>query len=372
MNSRFATLPDRSSLRKLAIALLALGLVAGAGCAGIAESGGNDTAPNATEPDVNGTDANGTDVSLSGVSLIDHVPAEQNLVIHVNASITEDATTQAFLEAGSEEAEEQSEETPEQAPENVGEGEFQQSLDEFEDSTGLDPREFEEAIYFGEFSDVPDSVESASAEEQFGLLANTDWTTAELTGAIESNDSIEMEELDYEESGVYYELTNAENPEEDPLYLGVLGDGAYVVGVESTVEGSLDVAYADGDALSGTLREAYNSTRDGYATVAMTIPDDAGDETTGPGAQISSNMEVLTGTYYTEDGEIGVEGQITMSSANYATQLSASASILLAQAEQSEDAPAALQHLEIEQDGNAVVFNYASDVETLIDVADSA
>ncbi|GAB3689660.1 hypothetical protein GCM10028857_25250 [Salinarchaeum chitinilyticum] len=375
--TRIPSLPARSTLRKLGIALLVLGVIAGAGCTGIASDGGNGTDPNGTAAsgtNAAGTTASGANASLEGVSLIDHVPAEQNLVIHVNGSIAEDATTQAFLQAGGEAAEQQSEATPEQTPEDVDGAELQGSLDEFEESTGLDPREFEEAIYFGQFDDVPESVEAADAEEQFGLIANTGWTTAELTDAIESNDSIEMEALDYEESGVFYELTNAENDAEDPLYLGLLGDGAYVLGVESTVEGTLDVAYADGDALSGTLRDAYDDTRDGFATVAMTIPEDenAGGATTGPGAEISNNMEVLTGTYYTEDGEIGVEGRITMSSENYATQLSATASIFVTQAEQNEDAPAALQHLEIEQDGNVVIVNYGSDVETLIDLTDSA
>ncbi|WP_248517520.1 hypothetical protein [Salinarchaeum laminariae] len=359
MRNRRSWLPDGSTIRTLAIAVLVLGLVAGAGCAGISDSGGNGTDPT----------TNDTDVALPGVSLIDHVPAEQNLLVHVNTSVTQDATTQAFLEAGSEQAEEE-EEVSEEA-EDVDQEEFQESLDEFESSTGLDPREFEEAIYFGEYDEVPGSVDDANADEQFGLIANTDWTTAELTGAVESNDTIHIEALEYEESGVFYELTNDAESAEDPLYLGVLGDGAYVLGVESSVEDTLDVAYADGDALSGTLRDAYNSTRDGYATVTMTVPENTGEDQTGMGADVAQNMEVLTGTYYTEDGELGLEAQVTMSNENYATQLSAAASILTAQAGQSEEAPDALQHLSVEQNGAHVVFNYASDVETLIDAADS-
>lgn len=432
MSLRLPARPERSTLRKLGIALLVLAVVAGAGCAGISDGGSNDTDveepgvngsdANATDPGADASDSNGTDgddgsdgtdsdtddtesdtddtdsdtddsdsdtddtdsdtddsdsdeneteTSLDGVSLIDHVPAEQNLVMHVDASISEDATTQEFLEASSEQAEEEPEETPDETPDDVDEEEFQQSLDEFQSSTGLDPLEFEDAIYFGQYDETPDSVESADVEEQFGLIANTGWTTAELTDAIESNESIEMTELDYQESGVYYELTNVENPEEDPLYLGMLGDGAYVIGVESTVEGSLDVAYADGDALSGTLRDAYDES-DGYATFAMTVPEDFAENSTGTGSQIAQDLEVVAGTYYTEGDELGLETRLTMGEESTATDLSAMASLFKTEAEQSEDAPEALQHLEVEQDGSTVIFDYASDVETLIETADSA
>lgn len=365
MNARMLRTPDRSTLRLFGIALLVLALVAGAGCAGLSDDAGG-----------NATDANGTNVSdaeLGTATLIDHVPAEQNVVMYTNLSITEDETTREFFRASEDEAEEQAEE--QQSLEDVQREEFQQSLDEFENETGLDPREFNEIMLFGQYDEGSLSEPFASSDtedERVGYIANTGWSTEELMAAVESNDSITIESLDYQESGVLYELTSTEeNGEEDPLYVGILAEGTYVMGTESPVRASLDTVYADGDALSGTLRDAYNRTEDGYVKVAFTLPEDQAPGTTSASNQFVQNAEAVSGAYYTEGEELGFEGRLTMSSEDVATQIKAGADIYLAQARQDAENAEAIEPLSVEQEGSDVTFDYSADVETLVELVES-
>lgn len=364
MDARILRTPDRSTLRLFGIALLVLALVAGAGCAGLDDGGGNETDP------MNGTNAtNGTDAETGDVDMIDHVPAGQNMVMYMDVSVTEDETTREFFEATEDEAEEES-------PDDVEREEFEQSLDEFEAETGLDPREFNEVMLFGQYDEeaVSDPLASSNADEdEFAYIANTGWSTDELMGAVESNDSVRMESVDYEESDVLYELTSTEeSDEEDPLYVGVLSEeGSYVMGTEASVRASLDTAYAEGDALSGTLRDAYDRAKDGYVKIAMTLPEDQTPGTTSASNQFVQNTEAVSGVYYTEDEELGFEGRLTMNSEEVATQIKTGADIYLTQAREDAENAEAIEPLTIEQDGPDVTFDYAADVETLIELAES-
>lgn len=332
------TLPERTTLRKLGIALLAMALLAGAGCSGA----------------VLGGDGGGS----GGADLIEYVPADQTVVMEFDMAITQDQTTQQLMAASEDD--------------QASQEDLQQSLSEFEDETGLDPSGFNSVMIYGQSNGVT-SVSGASSEEDVGVLLDTEWSVEEIRSAIESNESVRLEEQDYSESGVFYRVVNEDSTDDQQTYLGVHGDGVYVIGTEAPVRNSLDVTYADGNALSGTLREAYDNTRDGYLTFAMTMPENAGSGG-GMGSSMTQDVQAMTGVYYTNGDTVGLEGRIIMSSEQSAQNLQQGVQMLLmsyGSDSQNPELAEALQNLEVSQDGTDVTFTYESDVQTLIEASES-
>lgn len=339
MSIRQVPVPERTTLRKLAVALLAMSLVAGAGCSGtvLGGSGGGGS---------------------GGADLVEYVPANQNVVMEFDMAIMQDGTTQELLAASEDDA--------------ASQDDLDESLSQFEAETGLDPSGFNSLLVYGQTEGVTTSVEGAS-DENVGIVVDTDWSTEEVMSAIESNDSTTLEAQEYAESGVLYQLVGSSTDDEE-TYLGVHGDGVFVFGTESQVRNSLDVTYADGEALSGTLREAYENTRDGYLTFAMTMPEDA-NTGSGMGASMAQDVEALTGVYYTDGNSVGMEGRIVMSSESSAQELSRGMGMLLTTYSSDESLDEgtrqALENLEVSQSGTDVTFTYESDVETLIEASES-
>jgi hypothetical protein len=341
MSIRQVPFPERTTLRKLAVALLAMSLVAGAGCSGtvLGGSGGGGS---------------------GGADLIEYVPANQNVVMEFDMAIMQDGTTQDLLAASEDDA--------------ASQEDLDESLSEFEAQTGLDPSGFNSLLVYGQTEGMTTSVEDAS-DENVGIVVDTDWSTEEVMSVIESNDSASLEEQEYAESGVFYQFVGSSTDDGQETYLGVHGDGVFVFGTESQVRNSLDVTYADGEVLGGTLRDAYDNTRDGYMTFAMTMPEDASPGT-GMGGSMTQDVEALTGVYYTDGNSVGIEGRIVMASESSAQELSRGMGMLLAtysgDDSLDEGTRQALENLEVSQSGTDVTLTYESDVETLIEASESA
>lgn len=336
MRNQLPSTPERATFRKLGILLLALALVAGAGCSGTV-LGGSD-----------GDDG-------SGGEPIEYVPADQNVVVEFDMAIAQDPTTQRLVSEGEDETESQ---------------ELRESLSAFEAETGLDPSGFNSMLVYGQTDQTTTSVDEASSQEDFGAIVETDWSTDELTSAIESNESVSLVEQDYTESGVLYEVQSETDDSDEEVYLGVHGDGVFVIGTEDPVRNSLDVTYDGGNALEGELRDAYDDTRDGYVTFAMTLPEqDTGSQGSLAGSMTNS-LGALTGVYYTDDGTIGVEGRMGTESKDIATTLNVTIHNQLASFQDDPQYSQALQYLEVSTDGSDLVLTYEADVETILEASD--
>lgn len=332
MSKTNSTMPGRSTLRKLGIVLLVLALAAGAGCSGI------------TGGDGGGGDAN----------LLENVPQEQNVLIEIDMDLLTDDTTQQLMQEGGDEGEAPSEQ------------DLDEGFSEIEEETGLDPRDVHRVLVFGQTDDVADPMASSGANEQVGILVSTDWSVEELNEAFQGEGDSELEEQDYEESGVFYRVSD--EGDDDPTYLGVLGGGTYVLGDEASVRASLDTEYAGAGPLDGELVDAYESTSDGLVTMAMLMPQD---EQVGGTSQFGE-IRAFTGVYYTSGSDVGLEGRLIFASADDAQQFQQLVQFAMMGAQDDPELAELMNNLDVSQDGTDVTFTFESDVETLVEASDSA
>lgn len=338
MRTRERSTFGRVSVRNLGILLLVGALAASAGCIGVLDDGGGD------DP-------------------IEHVPADQNAVVEVDADVIGDETTWQLLAAGNEEESE----VPTEA-------ELDDVFASAEAEAGLDPRDVERVLLFGQtdeaVQDVDDPVEAAQGDdERVGFVVETDWQRENVSRALEELGETTLTEASYDpQQGVLYRVTESDD---DPAYLGALGGGTFVFGDEASVRGSLDTEYAGADSLGGDLRDAYENTRDGLVTVAVALPEEQQGST---GSELGE-FNAMTGVYYTDGGTVGVEGRLALGSESDAREISGGLTMRLAGY---QDDPALdertrrlLGNVEFSQDGSDVVVTYESAVETLIEAAES-
>lgn len=322
------------SVRKLGILLLVLSLAVGAGCTGVLDDG-----------------------SSGNANLVDNVPEDQNVLVEVDMDLLEDDTTQRLFEQSGDE----SEEAPSQA-------DVQAAFAYVEAETGLDPADVQRVLVFGqsdEVTDVQNPTETAGGNERVGILVSTDWSQTDVTAAFQNASESSLEEQSYDaQDGVFYRLTGGET-DDDPSYLGVLGDGTFIVGDETSVRASLDTEYAGASSLSGDLRDAYENTRDGHVSAAVLIPEE--DRSTQLG-----EMRAMTGVYYTTGDTVGFEGRLVTDSSDTAEGMKNGLDVMLAGVGDDPQMQELLNNLEISQSGSDVTFTYESDVETLLENAESA
>jgi hypothetical protein len=150
------------------------------------------------------------------------------------------------------------------------------ALDRIEDETGLDPRQLNELITFGE----------VGADDSFGAVVWTDWSESDLVDAAEWNDT-EATETTYEGKTLY------DGGEDD--WIGVLDDGVFALGTENSVKSVVDTHSGDADAVGGDVRSAYEQTRDGYVRFAFEVPDEAVPEDSSGQFDVSVFSSVQTG-----------------------------------------------------------------------------
>lgn len=331
----------RVSVRKLGILLLVVALAASAGCTAVLDDGeGGSSDP------------------------IENVPADQNVLLEVDADVIGDETTWQLLAAGNEEE-----------SDVPTESELDDVFAVAETEAGLDPRNVERVLLFGQtdeaVQDVDDPVEAAqSDDERVGVIVETDWQRENVTRALDELSESTLTEASYDpQEGVLYRVT--ESDDDDPAYLGALGGGTFVFGDEASVRASLDTEYDGADSLSGDLRDAYENTRDGLVTMATVLPEEQQDSASSQVGEFNA----MTGVYYTDGSTVGLEGRLAMGSDSDARQLSQGLSVGLAgfQNDDSLDPQTRqlLENVEISQDGSDVVLTAEADVETLIEASES-
>lgn len=139
----------------------------------------------------------------------------------------------------------------------------------FENRTGLDPLAATALLVF----------EVAGNGSAIGYIVDGNWSEDAFLDTLEETTDREYDrQTTHEESVIYVPVApnddeDAEDDEGDEngtesVFVGVHGDGRYVVGDEAAVSASLDVRYGDADPLSGPVRNAYDETADAPLTVA--------------------------------------------------------------------------------------------------------
>lgn len=141
------------------------------------------------------------------------------------------------------------------------------ALDEYEDDLGLDPRAVTTIVSFGEYGGEQSyGVAGALDQSYAGMIVESDWTTDDVEDAI-SDQGMEYTEDEYGDTTVF-------EPEyEQSVWVGVLGEGAFVFGTQDAMEDAIDVANGDDDGIDADLKDAYDKSRDGLARFASDVPE---------------------------------------------------------------------------------------------------
>ena len=215
------------------------------------------------------------------------IPARSNVVMSMSfdALLEDDAIRSAVNSGLSNGAPEDS-----MVPTSVSEA-FQMA----EEQAGVDPRNLNEVVLFGESSD-----EDGEESEYVGWLAYTDWSQSELQTLIEEESEGDITTEEYEGTTVYV----TDDMDDTTERVAILSDGTIVLGREGATNDVIDIRNGNGDAISGDILSAWNATTGDYATFAVDItPEDLPDGQAEASAPTVRNIEYAYGSVYA-DGEI--------------------------------------------------------------------
>ncbi|WP_049924391.1 hypothetical protein [Halopiger djelfimassiliensis] len=285
----------------------------------------------------------------------EHAPEGSDLLVHADMAMMEDGDNQRIMDA-----------LVQQGADTDG---HQDAFAEFENETGLDPEDAQQVLFFADLS-------KDSMDENAGFVVYSDWDTDTVISAVEDDEDTDYEQTEYEGESVLYEPT--EEPEfGSVMYVGDLGDGKYVFGDEKGVRSSLAIEYGDGKAVSGDVRDAYDDTRDGHVTMAATLPDETvpnNDDPFTPNEidfEPFHNVSTITGVYYTDDGNAGLEMQLNAETEDDAIDVADVTDGAISVASGSlddDDLKDELRKIETEQDGSTVDVTYETSVDKIVEL----
>ena len=298
-------------------------------------------------------------VVLSGpanATAVDQVPDGVDTVVRVDMAITNDTVTQELARAGLNST------GPMGGPDNldaVG--------TEVDSRTDLDPQAISEVVIFGKVNQSA----AESEEEYVGVVVHADWETEEFLESAE-NDTESVAPTEYERT-TYNGQTVLEPVGEnaaDDEWVGVLGDGQFVLGTEAAVTDSIDVATGDAERFDGKLRSAYEETAPGLVKFAVTVPENSipAEQTGGIDTGSYQSVETIAGSYYTTQTGAGVEvrlGATGTEGAKDVADVTDGALSIGAGTVQNETAKDALRAVEVERDGQVVTVSYEESVDSL-------
>ncbi|MFC4542910.1 DUF1818 family protein [Halosolutus amylolyticus] len=251
----------------------------------------------------------------------------------------------------------------------------------FENRTGLDPLAADELLVF----DVAPEDEAG-----VGYVVDGDWTADELVAAIEGTTGVEYDRRTVHDEPVLYEPAAEldggadDEPAGEATFVGVHGDGRYVVGDEAAVRASLDVRYGDADAVSGPVRDAYDDADDAHVTVASDqsgsiVPEQFEEFAPGLDFEVFDEVEATTRTYDATDDGVAVDAGMHVADEATAAELrdvvrgllgylmeNSVAQELIAGEEITDE----LEAVEVTHEGTSVWLSYEGDVDAILRLLD--
>lgn len=249
---------------------------------------------------------------------LEEIPEGVDGVVHMKSGILEDPTTEELMNGVIDMAANNTA-GQEDAPDS-----WDEVLQEVDNESELDPEKFHSATMFVRTANVTEAEDALDPENQYaGVIVQSDYTWSELRQTTENQTETEFEEQSYSGVTVYV----AQSDLDRGMWVADMGNGKFVFGPEQAVKDVIDTSEGDSEAFSGQLREAYDSTTDGYITAAFTVSDaqqdaigDAAAEEAGFGAMLVPDAQVVTMSYHTEDDQMTLETRLSMGSTEEAEQ----------------------------------------------------
>lgn len=295
---------------------------------------------------------------------LDTVPEGVDGVMHFESGVLTDQTTETLMdgviEMGAEEAGDMDVDEPES---------WQEALDQFEAETDLSVDGFDSVTTFAKTQEMSEDQDYA------GFIVQSDWTWEELVEASE-DEMDDLEEDSYSGVTVYVD----EEAVDEVTWIADLGDGTFALGPKKVVTDIIDTRQGNMDAFSGELRDAYESTTDGYMKGAFVMTDQqatmasqAAAEEAGFSAALVPEFKAMTMSYYTDGNEMNVDTQMTMDTEGEAEQFASLLEpIIGVPMENQSPSPGedplgwASSNLELSQEDTSVTLTFASTPEELL------
>jgi len=273
---------------------------------------------------------------------IDYVPEDAETVVRIDMTITDDRTTQLLAVVSGASA--------------PGAGNGSDIRTAFQNETGIDPDPTEEVVLFS----ADNSVTNTSAYH--GTIVHTEATTAAAVEDIRNATDERYETTSYGGQTVY-EPANSSGQ-----WIGVLGDGALVVGSEAAVEETIGVSTGEADSFDGELRSAYDDTRNGTVTFATATPERfLPSNSAFIDTDVYRDVETVSGAYYISSGSTGIEMQLRAANAGSAqsvAQVSEGAIAIGPTYIQNESTSEALGSVNVTREERTVTLSYEQPIET--------
>lgn len=331
--------PSRN-LRGVALAVAMSILVVTAGCSALPGGDGGGTTTASVDSVPAGVDSVAT-VDVAGILADENHRSIANTVFNLSAQ-------QPFYEG----------------PANVS-----AALEEARDSSDLDPSGLNNVVAFGAYPEG-----GSSADAGYGaVIVGSSWEEAALIETIRNQSDATVTEGEYGGATVY----TTEGSEEGTI--GVLADGKYVFGTTAAVEDVIDVDQGNADALSGSLRTAYEDSHEGYVRFAATVPQDSASVPGGAapgGVNVSDAFQKITmvsGAHYTDGDSVGVTTTLHAEDSSAASDIQSTIDGLVSIAQgtvEDPDLTAVIDSVSVsEPDGSTVTITYeqsTSEIEDLV------
>jgi len=168
-------------------------------------------------------------------------------------------------------------------------------LREIENNTGLDMTAMHGVTAF---SKSAAAVSGPTTTEYSAAVLATDWSEDEFIGALRQNTDADVSASEYAGQTVYTA------PAEES-WVGVIGDGRFVVGSERAVKDAMDVSAGDASAFDNDVRSAFESTSEGHLRYAASVPQDelnASDVDTQYSTAVFDQVSTVSGSLTTVSG----------------------------------------------------------------------
>ncbi len=226
------------------------------------------------------------------------IPQRANLVasIQINEILTDEDLIAAYNDA----------EKEPNMPQTVDE-----AMDQIIDETGIDPRDFSEAVIFG------DNETFDSEDLYLGAIVKGTLDEAALLDSIEQAADIEMTTFIHHGYEVY-SYTSSDNP----LCLCFLTEDTLVIGNCDAIRDAIEVAVGYAPTISGPVADTYTSFGDVMIKVAMEIPpelmEDIPEDEVPVDSEMLENIEVVGASLDKVGENISLQVKVCFSSAGLA------------------------------------------------------
>lgn len=242
-------------------------------------------------------------------------------------------------------------------------------LDEAQEETGVDFRQFSAALLFGDVS---------RDEEYFGAIAQGQVSEDQVISAIEESGEYVMGTVDYAGQRVY-----VDQGDEDGPAIAFLDDDTLVLGTLPAVQDVIDVHQGNLDRASGKLYDTFTSLGEPLFSMAMEVPPDAMQELEDsigggqgfgmmPALDAFGDLDIISLVVDKPGSDLKVEATLEFFSAQSATEMSNTLDGFLKLAAgfaPDEGVRALLDKLQLSVDGARLTINFQAPVSEIREVA---